>query len=161
MVIAIAVRRRRRRNRRAEEGLDRRVHELPPAEASPVAPTVEEPEAAAPAVAELLVLNGASETKRYPLSAAPATIGFRPDCTILLGQGGPMGEERVRVWRREGKFMLHRLSRRGRVAVGGRPVTWAVLEDGDEIEIGPCRLRFRLGTGAPEGPPVFLKNRSE
>ena len=43
--------------------------------------------------------------------------------------------------------MLHNLSRLGGVTVGGKPATWAVLEDGDEIVIGASRLRFRMGDG--------------
>ena len=53
--------------------------------------------------------------------------------------------------------MLHRLSRRGRVAVGGRLVTWAVLEDGDEIEVGPCRLRFQLETASADLPGFLTR----
>jgi hypothetical protein len=45
--------------------------------------------------------------------------------------------------------MLHNLSRLGAATVGGKPVTWAVLEDGDEIEIGSCKLVFRTMS-----PPV-------
>ncbi len=33
---------------------------------------------------------------------------------------------------------------RGDVLVNGRPVLWAVLEDGDSIELGPYRLQLRL-----------------
>jgi uncharacterized protein YegL len=159
-VVAVGLlmaRRRRRRRRQAEEGMEHRIQSLPPAEPPLASPEDEETGGArsAPAIAQLALLRGATETERYPLGEAPATIGSAPDCTIRLPDGKP--SSRVRVWRREGKFMLHSLSRRGRVAVGGRPVTWAVLEDGDEIEIGPCRLRFRLRP-APEGvPPLFKK----
>jgi hypothetical protein len=169
LVVAVLLRRRRRRRRQAEAGLERRVQSLPSMESVGEATTVEEGQAemATPAVAQLLLLNGAGGSESYGLGAAPATIGFGPDCTVRLpaGQAGlpdvqPHSRERVRVWRREGKFMLHRLSRRGRVAVGGRPVTWAVLEDGDEIEIGPCRLRFRLKQASAD-VPGFLKSREE
>jgi hypothetical protein len=40
--------------------------------------------------------------------------------------------------------MLHNLSRLGKVMVGGKPATWAVLEDGDEIVIGGSKLTFRM-----------------
>ena len=39
--------------------------------------------------------------------------------------------------------MLHNVSRMGTVTVGGRPAIWVVLEDGDEIQLGNCRLVFR------------------
>lgn len=150
--LTLRLRRRGRRRRQAEAGLEQRVQSLPPPDTPPVpAPATEEP-VAADVVAELLVVNGAAGPGRYQLTGAPATIGFTPDCTIVLEHDHLTGEERVRIWRREGKFMLHRLSRRGRVAVGGRTVAWAVLEDGDEIEVGPWRLRFALRPEA--APPV-------
>ena len=31
----------------------------------------------------------------------------------------------------------------GSVTVAGRPAIWVVLEDGDEIALGSCRLLFR------------------
>jgi hypothetical protein len=44
--------------------------------------------------------------------------------------------------------MLHNLSRMGTVLVAGKPASWAILEDGDEVQIGPVRLLFR------DRPPV-------
>ena len=151
--VPLTLRHRRRQRRQAEAGLEQRVQSLAPPDTPPVpAPATEEP-VAADVVAELLVVNEAAGAGRYWLTGAPATIGFTPDCTVVLGHDDHLtGEERVRIWRREGKFMLHRLSRRGRVAVGGRPVAGAVLEDGDEIEVGPWRLRFSLRPEA--APPV-------
>jgi uncharacterized protein YegL len=155
---ALLLRRRRRQRREAEWGLEHRVQSLPAPEPSMATPAAEEGAAlvSGPPIAQLALLSGATETKRYPVGEAPATIGSAPDCTIRLSDGKVSSHERVRIWRREGKFMLHSLSRRGRVTVGGRPVTWAVLEDGDEIEIGPHRLRFRLQP-APDGIPQLFK----
>jgi predicted component of type VI protein secretion system len=151
--LTLRLRRRGRRRRQAEAGLEQRVQSLAPPDTPPVPAPATEESVAADVVAELLVVNEAAGAGRYQLTGAPATIGFTPDCTIVLGHDDHLtGEERVRIWRREGKFMLHRLSRRGRVAVGGRPVAWAVLEDGDEIEVGPWRLRFSLRPEA--APPV-------
>ena len=65
------------------------------------------------------------------------------DCGIVLPAESSHRWERVRVWRREGRFMLHNVSRMGTVTVGGRPAIWVVLEDGDEIQLGNCRLLFR------------------
>jgi VWFA-related protein len=78
----------------------------------------------------------------YPLGDWPTTVGFTSDCSVVLPNGSTTGWERVRIWRREGRFMLHNLSRIGVVEVSGRPVTWAVLEDGDEVMIGRARLVF-------------------
>jgi hypothetical protein len=83
---------------------------------------------------------------RKPLGMSPVTIGFSADCTIQLEGGQPGSIERARVWWRDGSFMLHNLSRVGTLRVSGRPATWVVLEDGDEIEMGGNRVVFELVT---------------
>ncbi|TMB95145.1 MAG: VWA domain-containing protein, partial [Chloroflexi bacterium] len=90
---------------------------------------------------------GPENAGRFPLGEEPVTVGFTGDCTICLPDGAGLPGARFRVWRREGVYMLHNLSRSGGVTVGGKPATWAVLEDGDEIVIGASRLRFRMGDG--------------
>jgi VWFA-related protein len=79
---------------------------------------------------------------RFPLGEDPVTVGFTGDCTIHLPNGGGHEGARVRVWRREGRYMLHNLSRLGRVMLAGRPASWAVLEDGDEIVLGAYQMVF-------------------
>jgi hypothetical protein len=92
---------------------------------------------------------------RFPLGEDPITVGFTDDCTICLPQPGGQGGARVRLWRREGRYMLHNLSRLGRVTVGGKPVVWAVLEDGDEILLGSYLVVFHDSSevaGEPAAP---------
>ncbi len=81
--------------------------------------------------------------ERYPIGEEPVTVGFTGDCTICLPDGSNRRFDRFRVWRREGRYMLHNLSRFGGATIGGKPVPWAVLEDGDEIRLGEWRLVFR------------------
>jgi len=95
---------------------------------------------------------GSSGGARYPLGDDPVTVGFTGDCSINLAGGGAGRPERVRIWRREGSYMLHKLSRFGVVTVSGRPAAaWIVLEEGDEIVLGDQRLIFRLVATADEG----------
>jgi hypothetical protein len=90
---------------------------------------------------------------RFPLGEDPITVGFTGDCTIRLpAGGGGHGGARVRLWRREGRYMLHNLSRLGRVTVGGKPVIWAVLEDGDEIQLGSYLVVFHDSSEVTEEP---------
>ena len=84
-----------------------------------------------------------SPDNQVPLGDSPVTVGFSTDCTVMLRNGSTTSAERARIWRREGNYMLHNLSRAGGISVAGRPVTWVVLEDGDEIDIGGCTLHFR------------------
>jgi Domain of unknown function (DUF4114) len=88
----------------------------------------------------------------FPLSDEPVTIGFSGDCAINLPGGETGRPERVRIWRREGAYMLHNLSRFGLVTISGRPAgPWTVLEDGDEIMLGDQRLIFSRSSMASEG----------
>ena len=89
---------------------------------------------------------------RFPLGEDPITVGFSADCTICLPAGAVQDGARVRLWRREGRYMLHNLSRLGRVTVGGKPVIWAVLEDGDEILLGSYLVVFHDSSAVAEEP---------
>jgi hypothetical protein len=84
----------------------------------------------------------------FALGEDPVTVGFTGDCTICLPEGADQIGTRLRVWKREGVYMLHNLSRLGKVAVAGKPATWAILEDGDVIELGASRLVFRTSEPA-------------
>jgi VWFA-related protein len=93
------------------------------------------------------------QARRYALDGEPITVGFTSDCTIFLPNGSRPEPARVRLWRREGRYMLHNLSRLARVTVEGKPATWAVLEDGDEILLGAFRVVFR-DASAPRDEPA-------
>lgn len=80
--------------------------------------------------------------RRTPLGEAPVTVGYSADCSLYLGNGGGGQLGRVRIWRRDGRYMLHNLSGGGHVTVGGKPVTWVILEDGDEIAVDGAALVF-------------------
>jgi hypothetical protein len=81
--------------------------------------------------------------EKYPLREAPVTIGFTPDCVISLPDGFAVRHERARIWRRDGRYMLHNLSRLGSVMVAGKAAVWVILEDGDDIVLGPQKVVFR------------------
>ncbi|HET8943768.1 MAG TPA: VWA domain-containing protein, partial [Dehalococcoidia bacterium] len=86
--------------------------------------------------------------RRFPLGDSPVTVGYTSDCMVPLLNGAGSRTERVRIWLRDGSYMLHNLSRTGSVTIAGQPVTWAVLEDGDEIRIGGQTLVFRAAASA-------------
>ena len=87
---------------------------------------------------------------RVSLGDGPVTVGYTSDCMVTLVNGTGSRTERVRIWLRDGAYMLHNLSRAGSVTIAGKPVTWAVLEDGDEIRIGGQTLVFRAAGHNPE-----------
>jgi VWFA-related protein len=92
----------------------------------------------------LTVVDGPAKGKSVPLGEDAVTLGSDADCKLSLADpDGRVAGRHARIWLREGHFMLHHLAG-GRYAtvVGENSLKWAVLEDGDEIVIGPHRLRF-------------------
>jgi hypothetical protein len=140
---------RRRSQTHAEAEIDyRRVQEQPTA---PLFPGVEA--TVAPESSAYLEVEGRTDT--VPLGDSPVTVGFTSDCTVQLPDDLGGGSERVRIWRREGRFMLHTLSRIGNVQVSGKAATWAILEDGDVVQMGRVHMRFHdnseSGAGSAPG----------
>ena len=87
--------------------------------------------------------------ERVAVGETPVTIGYTADCTMVLSKGSGESQGRVRVWLRDGSYMLHNLSPRlGSVSVAGRPATWVVLDDGDEISVGEAHLVFHSDNGS-------------
>lgn len=113
------------------------------------------PEVSFPEISRAIDTTGARawiegpDDARVSVGETPVTIGYTADCTIVLPGGSGTREGRVRVWLRDGSYMLHNLSpRRESVSVAGRPATWVVLDDGDEISVGGTKLVFHCGNGA-------------
>jgi VWFA-related protein len=97
----------------------------------------------------------ADHAGRFALGEDPITVGFTGDCTVRLPNGGRPGSPegaRVRLWRREGRYMLHNLSRLEKVTIAGKPAIWAILEDGDEILLGSYRVVFHDSSAVAEEP---------
>ncbi len=49
----------------------------------------------------------------------------------MNGFGGR--HERARIWRRDGRYMPHKLACLGGVMLAGKVAVWVLLEDGDDI----------------------------
>jgi VWFA-related protein len=94
--------------------------------------------------ARLTVVGGPDKGKSVSLDEDAVTVGSDADCTLSLADlDGRVAGHHARIWLREGNFMLHHLAGGGyETVVGRKALRWAVLEDGDEIVIGPHRLRF-------------------
>ena len=92
----------------------------------------------------LTIVDGPDKGKAVRVGEDAVTLGSDADCKLSLADpDGRVAGHHARIWLREGHFMLHHLAG-GRYAtvVGENSLKWAVLEDGDEIVIGPHRLRF-------------------
>jgi VWFA-related protein len=97
----------------------------------------------------LTVVDGPDKGKSLPLGEDTVTLGGDSDCTLRLADpDGRVAGHHARIWLREGHFMLHHLAGgRYSTVIGDNALKWVVLEDGDEIVIGPHRLRFGATRG--------------
>jgi len=95
----------------------------------------------------LVVSFGPCAGAEFIVTDRPLSIGSDPACDVILEpQGHEVEPVHARIWHRQERFMIHRLSEQGELLVAGRPLVWAVLENGDELSIGPHRITFEIGT---------------
>lgn len=95
--------------------------------------------------ARLIVETGAQTGVVLELEGEPVTLGAGEECALRLpSDGGQVAPEHARIWQRQGRFIIRQLGGQPCILVDGRAIPWAVLEDGDRIEIGAHVVRFRL-----------------
>ena len=80
----------------------------------------------------------------FELGAGPSVIGTSPrTCTIVLPPSEEIAPEHLRIWLRDGRYLLHHVGGMSRKTyIAGREADWAVLEPGDELTVGPHQLLF-------------------
>jgi Mg-chelatase subunit ChlD len=89
-----------------------------------------------------LVIEGPEGVMRLPAGEKPVTIGSGSSCQVRLQDpAGRILKEHARVWSNGGKVIFHQLSASEPSVIRGEPVTWTSLQSGDEVQIGPYRLR--------------------
>ncbi len=99
---------------------------------------VAERDPASPA-ARLVAESGMS----WAIGAEALSIGSDLTCDIMAGAGSPDAEHvTARVWARGEQVVLHALAPEPPVLVNGQRVTWALLEDGDTLQVNGMMLRF-------------------
>lgn len=95
------------------------------------------------AIARLIICGGPHSGSTFIVTDRPVSLGADPQCDVILeSQGDNVAPLHARIWYREGRFMIHQIADREKVQVGGRPLAWGVLEDGDELRIGHHQLTF-------------------
>jgi VWFA-related protein len=131
---------RRRRTLRAQERITAENPQLarklgvPAAVAPEVAPNGAEHQG------RLLALDRPGTEVRF--GERPVTIGYDASCEVRVERTGEVAPRHAQVWMRDGKMMLRHIGGARRTTlVGGRPVEWVILEDGDEVRLGPWRWR--------------------
>jgi hypothetical protein len=95
--------------------------------------------------ARLVICSGPNAGSTFVLTDRPISLGADPECDVILeGPAGEIAPVQARIWYREGRYMIHKVADSVKIVVGGRPLTWAILEDGDELRIGGHQLTFEL-----------------
>jgi VWFA-related protein len=84
---------------------------------------------------------GPNGDESFEIGQQPVTIGSGPNCQVKLEPVAGLAESHARCWLREGTLMLHHLSPGHETLIGGNKVTWVSLARGDEVQIGPYKLR--------------------
>jgi hypothetical protein len=93
------------------------------------------------------------EEWRVEIGRIPCTIGTGRDCAIRLPGTAEDPPVKARVWLTEdGRIMLHRLTQTRALMEGNEP-SWTSLSAGDDVRLGPYRLRCIELREAPEPPP--------
>ncbi len=97
------------------------------------------------ALARLVIRDGPHADSTFILTERPISLGADPRCDVILeAQGDNVAPLHARIWYRAGRFMFHQIADREKILVGTRPLTWGILEDGDELRISHHRLTFEL-----------------
>jgi predicted component of type VI protein secretion system len=101
---------------------------------------------AAVARASLLFTGGPRAGEEVPLALDMLTLGTSPRSSVLLpDEHGWIAREHLRIWRHGDNYLLREVDGAGTL-IGGHPLETpvVVLEDGDELTLGPYRMRFKL-----------------
>ncbi len=84
-------------------------------------------------------IESVSGEHRFGVGSEPLRIGVDPGCDVRV-PGGDANVD-VRIWPHGDRYLLHVAA--GGVLVNGASASWAVLDDGDILEIGNATFRFR------------------
>jgi len=106
--------------------------------------------------ARLLITEASGKTEIVILGDKPVTLGSDRICEVVLeAEAGLVAAAHAQIWFAGDHFVIRSLSPRYATRIGEHEINWAVLDDGDEVEIGRCRIRFE--TMHPGGTvPDFL-----
>jgi hypothetical protein len=97
-------------------------------------------------VARLSILEGPGLGRTFDVEGIPCTLGENDECDITLPG---LAQQQARLLHRNGQFVLLSMTDEPKMSIHGASVAWAVLEDGDSIEIGPYMMKFNSASLEP------------
>ena len=100
--------------------------------------------------ARLIVLTGAGIGKEVAV-AGPTILGRLPSCGLPI-EGNAVSREHAKVFAKDGHYFVADLNSHNGTKVNGAKVTRHELCDGDEIQLGDQRVRFKLDSEADAVP---------
>ena len=93
----------------------------------------------------VIVAAGPQQGEVLKVGARPRRVGSSPHCDLVLAnEDGSIAPEEARMWVSEGRLLYHKLTRITTFASEGPTGGWFILQNGDEIQVGPYRLFFEL-----------------
>jgi hypothetical protein len=109
-----------------------------------------------PCLGRLVVRGPDGDRDAFALGEEPVTLGTDRECAISLKtEADDVAPAHAQIWFSGERFIIRSLDPMHPTVLCGQRVSWASLDDGDEIEIGPYRLRFEA-VAARDTPPDFL-----
>ncbi len=101
----------------------------------------------------LIELNGATPAHTYTFASAPISIGSEEACDVHVPRRADIAARHALVWIKDGKIILRHVGGPRRpTLIGGRPVQWVTLDEGDEFTVGPHRYRAERLHEVPNPP---------
>ncbi len=92
-------------------------------------------------LARLTLVDGPGLGSSFEVGSVPFTLGGDDGCDVSLPG---LASHQARLLHRNGQFVLYNLADEPATRIHGDAVAWAVLEDGDSVEVGPYKLRFEF-----------------
>ena len=99
------------------------------------------PRASDAPLARLTLIEGPGSGATFELAYFPLTLGGDSDCDITLPG---LASRQVRLLYRDGRFVVYNLAS---PEASAQTAPWWILESGDDLTVGPYKLRFTATQG--------------
>jgi hypothetical protein len=110
---------------------------------SPVAPASDAGARTPPRPQAYLVLRSSGGDRRIPIGSSPVRIGAAATCDLVLKEPG-VAMEHALIWQRGDLVLIHGTDQYASCLINERPMSWATLDDGDEIRLGEATLHVEV-----------------
>lgn len=131
-------------NRRLAAGFKHAAERIAETDARTAKVEVRAGTAVAEPITSYIVLGSMVGARRVGIGDTPIKIGSADSCDLVLPEDSGVSPEHALIWRHQNAIVLHVTDHRAACLVNERPMTWATLEDGDEVRMGTFRMRIEV-----------------